>query len=172
MAAPNTSVSLGEHFSDFASRQVQSGRYGSTSEVIRAGLRLLEDEEKKLEALREALRIGEESGPAVPFDMDAWIDDRFPAARRARSKFAQQRRPICKISANIPRRIGAANRRDPISALLPERSIESRTIQPSAATSATLRPVIANCAAGCTISTTGMTNGRSSLSAFCTQAWM
>lgn len=80
MAAPNTSVSLGEHFSDFTSRQVQSGRYGSTSEVIRAGLRLLEDEEKKLEALRDALRIGEESGPAVRFDMDAWIDDRFPAA--------------------------------------------------------------------------------------------
>jgi antitoxin ParD1/3/4 len=73
MAATNSSISLGEHFSEFASKQVQSGRYGSTSEVIRAGLRLLEDEEKKLEALRGALDDGLASGEPVAFDFDEWL---------------------------------------------------------------------------------------------------
>ena len=80
MVAKNTSVSLGEHFTAFAAEQVDSGRYGSMSEVIRAGLRLLEDEEKRIEALREAIREGDESGPAVPFDMRAWIQERYSDA--------------------------------------------------------------------------------------------
>ena len=77
MVAKNTSVSLGEHFTAFAAEQVDSGRYGSTSEVIRAGLRLLEDEQRRMDALREAIREGDESGPAVPFDMRAWIEQRY-----------------------------------------------------------------------------------------------
>lgn len=77
MAAKNTSVALGEHFTAFASQQVATGRYGSTSEVIRAGLRLLESEEQKMAALREAIREGDESGPSMPFDMDAWIEERY-----------------------------------------------------------------------------------------------
>lgn len=60
--AKNTSITLGEHFDEFVAKQVKSGRYGSTSEVVRAGLRSLEDVETKLETLRELLNEGEQSG--------------------------------------------------------------------------------------------------------------
>lgn len=62
--ARNTSVSLGDHFEGFIDRQIESGRYGSASEVIRASLRLLEEHEQKLGALRQALVDGENSGDA------------------------------------------------------------------------------------------------------------
>ena len=73
-----TSFALGDHFRDFAQRKVREGRYGSTSEVVRAGLRLLEAEEEKLETLRKALAEGEASGPAVPFDFDEFIAGKLP----------------------------------------------------------------------------------------------
>jgi antitoxin ParD1/3/4 len=71
--AQNTSISLDEHFTGFLSREVASGRYRSASEVVRAGLRLLEDQETQVAALRAALVSGENSGEAEPFDFDAFI---------------------------------------------------------------------------------------------------
>ena len=70
----NTSITLGDHFADFIDARIESGRYGSASEVIRAGLRLLEDHEARVEALRTALIEGEESGAAAPFDFDAFLE--------------------------------------------------------------------------------------------------
>ncbi len=71
--AKNTSVALGDHFADFVEALVSEGRYGSASEVIRTGLRLLEEREAKLELLRGAIREGLESGPGTPFDVDSFL---------------------------------------------------------------------------------------------------
>jgi len=66
----NTSISLGDHFGDFISKQIKSGRYGSVSEVVRDGLRLLEEQEQQRKALRKALIAGEKSGIAGPLDVE------------------------------------------------------------------------------------------------------
>ncbi len=58
----NTSVDLGNHFTDFVRQLKQNGRYGSVSEAVRAGLRLLEEDETRLEAIKQELIAGEESG--------------------------------------------------------------------------------------------------------------
>ena len=72
--ARNTSISLGDHFAAFIEGQVRSGRYGSASDVVRAGLRLLEEHETRVKALQEALIAGEESGAPRPFDKDAFLE--------------------------------------------------------------------------------------------------
>lgn len=69
----NTSISLGDHFEDYVAAQVESGRFGNRSEVIRDALRDHEQKQRKIEALRQALIEGEESGPYKPFDMDEVI---------------------------------------------------------------------------------------------------
>lgn len=68
----NTSVALGEHFNGFITSQIKSGRFGSASEVVRAGLRLLENNETKLEALRTMLTEGEKNGLAN-YDYETFI---------------------------------------------------------------------------------------------------
>ncbi len=68
-----TSLSLGEHFTSFVEAQVKEGRYGSASDVMRAALRLLEEREARIAALRAALIDGEESGASKPFDFEAFI---------------------------------------------------------------------------------------------------
>lgn len=60
--ARNTSITLGGHFDMFISEQLAEGRYSSASEVVRAALRLFEEREEKVRAVRRALREGEESG--------------------------------------------------------------------------------------------------------------
>lgn len=72
--AKNTSVTLGDHFEDFSAHQIETGRYGSASEVVRAGLRLLEENESKLAALRRMLIEGEQSGRA-DYSYDALITE-------------------------------------------------------------------------------------------------
>ena len=65
----NTSFILGDHFDTFVSSQIEAGRYSNATDVIRSGLRLLEEREQEVEALRRALIEGEESAVAGPLDM-------------------------------------------------------------------------------------------------------
>ena len=64
----NTSISLGDHFETFVDNRVSTGRFKNASEVIRAGLRLLEEEESKIIALKSAIKEGIGSGLAKNFD--------------------------------------------------------------------------------------------------------
>ncbi len=68
----NTSFSIGEHFSAFVEAQVGQGRYSSASDVVRAALRLLEEQETTLAALRTALIEGEQSGVSSRNVHDIW----------------------------------------------------------------------------------------------------
>lgn len=79
--AKNTSITLGDHFEGFIVQQIKTGRYGSASEIVREGLRLVEEREQKLEVLRQALIEGEKSGDAGPLDMEGIIRE---AKREAR----------------------------------------------------------------------------------------
>jgi antitoxin ParD1/3/4 len=78
----NTSVSLGDHFAGFIEEQIARGRFASASDVVRAALRLLEENEARLSALQASLVEGERSGEAEPFDFDHFIKDKKAAARQ------------------------------------------------------------------------------------------
>mgnify|MGYP001221643258 CR=1 FL=1 len=69
----NTSIALSDHWVEFARKQVEAGRYGSTSEVVREGLRLVEQRQKYHDAVVAALVEGEESGPLEAFDFKAFV---------------------------------------------------------------------------------------------------
>ncbi|MDX1589424.1 MAG: type II toxin-antitoxin system ParD family antitoxin [Oleiphilaceae bacterium] len=72
--AKNTSITLGPHFDTFINEQIRKGRYSSTSEVVRAGLRLLEDSEARLNNVRRLLKEGEDSG-FDDYSYDALIEE-------------------------------------------------------------------------------------------------
>jgi len=69
----NTSISLGSYFDNFIQSRISAGRFKNASEVVRAGLRLLEEEENKIIALKEAIQEGIGSGIANDFDADSHL---------------------------------------------------------------------------------------------------
>jgi len=73
MIMRTTSVALGNYFEDFIKESIDRGRYNNASEVIRAGLRLLEENERKIIALRSAVDEGIESGVVEDFDSEAYL---------------------------------------------------------------------------------------------------
>jgi antitoxin ParD1/3/4 len=68
-----TSISLDDYFTNVVEKQVQAGRFATASDVVRAGLRLLEEQEAKVTALQHALIFGEESGQPAPFENAAFL---------------------------------------------------------------------------------------------------
>lgn len=71
-----TSFNLDDHYAAFIDDEVSTGRYRSASDVVRSALRLLEDRETQLRALREAIIEGENSGPSMPFDFDTFLTEK------------------------------------------------------------------------------------------------
>ncbi|HZW77936.1 MAG TPA: type II toxin-antitoxin system ParD family antitoxin [Flavobacteriaceae bacterium] len=70
----NTSISLGNYFESFVKNRITEGRYKNASEVIRAGLRLLEERENKVQALKNAIQEGIDSGINEDFDADGFLN--------------------------------------------------------------------------------------------------
>jgi len=73
--ARNTSVTLGSHFDEFVRKKISQGRFQSISEVVRAGLRMLEEDESKLQALKEKLQAGENSPIVENFDSEEFLSN-------------------------------------------------------------------------------------------------
>ncbi len=71
----NTSVTLGDHFEKIIDRSIESGRYSNASEVIREGLRLVDEREQKIQILKEAIEAGEKSGYLKNFDPIKHLED-------------------------------------------------------------------------------------------------
>ena len=71
----NTSISLGEHHENFIKEQLKSGAYKNASEVVRAGLRLLQEREQKIKMLQTALEEGIQSGITTDFNPDEFLNE-------------------------------------------------------------------------------------------------
>ena len=71
----NTSISIGDYFDNFIQNRITTGRFKNASEVVRAGLRLLEEEENRLITLREAIKEGIESGLADNFNSESHLEE-------------------------------------------------------------------------------------------------
>lgn len=84
----NTSVTLGDHYNQFVADQIESGRFETASEVLRAGLRLLEERTEKVSALNAALIAGEESG-YKEFEVGAFLDRAKDRAKGSRDRLDQ-----------------------------------------------------------------------------------
>jgi len=78
----NTSISLGNHFENFVDDRISEGRFKNASEVIRAGLRLLEEEESKILALKRAIKDGVESGTVKNFNAKKHLEILKAAKRK------------------------------------------------------------------------------------------
>ena len=79
MAAKNTSIALGKPYTDFICDKVESGEFATGSEVVREALRQYMHEDAKIVALRAMIQKSLDSGPARPFDWDAWFEEKFSA---------------------------------------------------------------------------------------------
>jgi antitoxin ParD1/3/4 len=77
MAAKNTSIALGKPYTDFIYEKVESGEFATGSEVVREALRQYMHEDAKIVALRAMIQMSLDSGPARPFDIDAWLEEKF-----------------------------------------------------------------------------------------------
>jgi antitoxin ParD1/3/4 len=82
----NTSISIGDYFDRFIKSRISTGRYKNASEVVRAGLRLLEEEENKIMALRASIQEGIESGIAQDFDPEGHLKKFKPPERSQKKK--------------------------------------------------------------------------------------
>ncbi|BBB07309.1 MULTISPECIES: type II toxin-antitoxin system ParD family antitoxin [unclassified Sphingopyxis] len=80
MAIKNTSVALSDELADYARSKVASGEFGSVSDVVRDALRRAAERDLRIARLRQLVQEGEESGPARPFDWDAFMAEKFPNA--------------------------------------------------------------------------------------------
>ena len=83
MAKKTTSIALGAPYTTFAKRKVESGEFGSTSEVVREAMRRYIAEDAEVDALQQLIREGEESGPPEPFDFDEFIGEMKAQSRDA-----------------------------------------------------------------------------------------
>ena len=75
--ARNTSVTLGSHFDEFVSEKIAQGRFQSASEVVRAGLRRLEEDELKFQTLKDKHQAGENSPRVENFDSAEFLSNLY-----------------------------------------------------------------------------------------------
>ncbi len=83
MTTRTTSVALGDKLAEYTRRKVESGEFGSASEVIRDALRRAAERDERVERLRQLVREGEESGPPQPFDLKEFLKEMHAEHRRS-----------------------------------------------------------------------------------------